>query len=329
MHRTLITTVLAASLIGTFDFSTVSAADLAEAGLVDATIEAPAPPVEAQLIGRGFRGGGGVRRGGGGGFRRGGGGMRRSGARSGGYRASRSSGARRSGSARRTSSGRRSSAHASTRHASSRSSHSTHASKARSSARSSHQSAKTSHGKQANHAGRNGHGRGRGGGYYGGGGAAWDASAIVDGGYLRYVVPVFPDIAPVVVDPRPAVITLVNPMATHTPVFYALGGEQYSLEAGQEIGHDDGTQVITFNRGGAFGEMSYTLAPGTYEFVGTDHGWDLHSVSNEVALKTTVASDNDAKATETNEIATNGTATTVVEETTSKKEAPLSWLGGR
>ena len=58
MKRTFISTVLTASLLVTFDFSTLSAADLGLAGLGDLG-SVSTPPVETQLIAR--RGGGGRR----------------------------------------------------------------------------------------------------------------------------------------------------------------------------------------------------------------------------------------------------------------------------
>lgn len=40
--------------------------------------------------------------------------------------------------------------------------------------------------------------------------------------------------------------------------------------------------MISFNRGGGFGDATYTLTEGTYEFKAGDQGWD-------VRRKTTVA----------------------------------------
>jgi len=101
------------------------------------------------------------------------------------------------------------------------------------------------------------------------------------------VVPIVPDVVPVVVDPQPAVITLMNPADTNAPVNYSLGNNQYSLAAGDEMVHEEGAQVISFNRGGQFGEARYTLQPGTYRFVATNHGWDLHTVTEEATAETT------------------------------------------
>jgi hypothetical protein len=322
MKRILITTVLAVGLLGTYEYGTLPAAELGlDSDIV--TQEISTAPVTSQLLARGFRGGGGRRGGGGfrrgggggrrgGGFRRGGGGARRGGGRSGGYRSARSS---RSGGSRHAST-RRSSGRSQTRHASSRSSRSRNA-------RSNHRT--NNHANTRNRNSRNG----RNGGGAGGGGAAWDAGALVDGGdygdygdYLPDVVPVVPDIAPVVVDPQPAVITLVNPADTRTPVYYNLGGSQYVLEAGQEAAHGDATQVITFDRGGSFGMVSYTLQPGTYEFVATNAGWDLHTVTQQVAADTPV--------TETASTSNTDKAVTSTSETAVAKESnPLTWAAGR
>ena len=97
------------------------------------------------------------------------------------------------------------------------------------------------------------------------------------------VTPYVPDVIPVDVNPRPVVITLLNPAETRAAVNYSLAGTVYTLEPGQSASHGEETQEIAFDRGGSFGEARYTLAPGTYRFVSTDHGWDLHSVTSEIA----------------------------------------------
>jgi hypothetical protein len=301
MKRTLFSTVVAATLLITLDSSTLSAADLESVLTGDPNTAVSAPPAETLLISRGFRGGGG-RRGGGfrGGSRRGGGfrsgGARRSGGyrsaarrgggyRSGGYRsAGRSGGSRtaRSGGARRSATSHRSNAS----HGQNRRSNATHSSK------NGHNGSRTN---SRNHSGRNG-GRDRGGNGGGGWGAAWDAGDLVPvvdvTPYVPDVAPVdvtpvVPDVTPVVVDPRPVVITLLNPAETHAPVNYNLGGTLYTLEAGQSAAYGEETQVIAFDRGGSFGEARYTLAPGTYRFVFTNQGWELNSVSAEVAGENT------------------------------------------
>jgi hypothetical protein len=259
MKRTLISTVVTASLLVTFDFSTLLAADLESVLWGDVHAAVSQPPVETQLISRGLRGGGTRGR-----VRRGGG-VRRSGGyrgafRNGGYRTARSGGARRAIASRR-----------------------------------SNGQSRLSNAARSNRAGRNGSnqsrsgrtgGRNRAGGW-GGWGAARYAGGLVPvfdvTPYVPEIVPVVPDITPVVVDPRPIVVTLLNPAETHAPVNYNVGGTPYTLEAGQSAGHGEETQVIAFDRGGSFGEARYTLAPGTYRFVNTDHGWDLNTVTSEIA----------------------------------------------
>lgn len=81
----------------------------------------------------------------------------------------------------------------------------------------------------------------------------------------------------------PAPITILNPANTGRPVNYTLGAGQFSIESAQSLVHNDGTQVIVFDRGGDFGTATYTLEPGTYRFVLTDAGWDLNTVRDEVA----------------------------------------------
>jgi hypothetical protein len=66
-----------------------------------------------------------------------------------------------------------------------------------------------------------------------------------------------------------------------------------TLEAGQSVNHDQGTQVIAFKRGGSFGNARYTLEPGTYRFVATDHGWDLRTVTQETVADTNLSNDAD------------------------------------
>ncbi len=292
MKRTLITTVLTVSLVTVFEFSTLPAAELDQAALGDATKSVDSGTDFTQLIARGrggFRGGGGARRGGGG-FRRSGG-FRSGGFRSGGYRAGgarRTSSVRRGGAVRRTGGMRRSNgAHAQSRYTSNgRSSHA-------SNARSNNRGGQRNNGASRNHTGNH---RGNGGGSDGRGGAGgWDGAIVpvdVDP-YVPDLVPVVPDVVPVVVDPQPVVITLMNPAETRTTLSYNLGGGQYVLEAGQSMGHGDETQVIAFDRGGSFGEARYTLEPGAYRFVATDHGWDLRTVTEEVATDTTVSNDTD------------------------------------
>jgi hypothetical protein len=249
MKRILLTSVITFGLITTFDFATLTADDVIPATKEGATEAIPAPPLESEAISRGFRGGGG-------GFRRGGGG---GGYRSGGYR----SGGYRSGGYRSGGSG----AHTQPHYANNGSNNGR--SSGANNARSNNRGGNANHSNGGKSSGKNG---GKGGSGNGDGGGAWDADAIV----LVDVIPYTPDFAPVV-------ITLLNPVETRLPVNYSLGGGLYTLEAGQWVGHGDATQIISFDRGGSFGQAQYTLAPGTYRFVSTDHGWDLYTVSDQAA----------------------------------------------
>jgi hypothetical protein len=94
-------------------------------------------------------------------------------------------------------------------------------------------------------------------------------------------------------DPVAAVspITLLNPTETGRTVSYTLNSGDYSVDpAGSKV-HNDGTTVIAFDRGGVFGQATYTLQPGTYRFAMTDKGLDLRSVTPQVATDQ-VAADN-------------------------------------
>jgi hypothetical protein len=88
-----------------------------------------------------------------------------------------------------------------------------------------------------------------------------------------------------VVDPVPVVasIRILNPASTGRLVNYMLGAGQFSIDSAQSMVHNDGTQVITFDRGDGFGTAAYTLDPGTYRFTLTEAGWDLVTVTDQVA----------------------------------------------
>jgi hypothetical protein len=66
-----------------------------------------------------------------------------------------------------------------------------------------------------------------------------------------------------------APITILNSVEVGTAVNYTLGAGDYSLEPARSMVHNDGAQVIVFDRGGSFGQATYTLQPGTYRFVKT------------------------------------------------------------
>lgn len=82
-------------------------------------------------------------------------------------------------------------------------------------------------------------------------------------------------------------ILLLNPADNLGEIHYLLAGDPFAMEAGmmQEMRRD--ATVIRFDRGPGFGEARYTLRPGTYRFVVTDHGWDLVKVLYEAILDNT------------------------------------------
>lgn len=58
----------------------------------------------------------------------------------------------------------------------------------------------------------------------------------------------------------------------------------YTMEAGQSQKlASKGSWVITFNRGGGFGDAKYTLTEGIYEFTVGDQGWDIRRKAEVVA----------------------------------------------
>jgi hypothetical protein len=83
--------------------------------------------------------------------------------------------------------------------------------------------------------------------------------------------------------PVPAPITILNPAETGRAVNYTLGSAEYSIEPSHSLAHNDGTQVITFQRGASSGQATYTLQPGTYRFVMTNTGWDLRAATDQLA----------------------------------------------
>jgi hypothetical protein len=83
--------------------------------------------------------------------------------------------------------------------------------------------------------------------------------------------------------PVPAPITILNPAETGRAVNYTLGSADYSIEPSRSMAHNDGTQVITFERGASLGRAAYTLQPGTYRFVMTNTGWDLRTATDQLA----------------------------------------------
>src|SRR5580704_4590449 len=123
------------------------------------------------------------------------------------------------------------------------------------------------HNKNNNHHNRH-HGR------YGWGDGADGDGGDSDGGANPYAVDSMPVGAP---------ITILNPAETGRAVNYTLGSAEYSIEPSHSLAHNDGTQVITFERGASFGQATYTLQPGTYRFVMTNTGWDLRTATDQLA----------------------------------------------
>jgi hypothetical protein len=81
----------------------------------------------------------------------------------------------------------------------------------------------------------------------------------------------------------PAPITILNPAETGRTVSYTLGSTAYSIEPSRSLAHNNGTQVIAFDRGASLGQATYTLQPGTYRFVMTNAGWDLRAATDQLA----------------------------------------------
>jgi hypothetical protein len=72
----------------------------------------------------------------------------------------------------------------------------------------------------------------------------------------------------------PQFLVLVNP--SDVEIGYLVNGEVHRLGPGErhEIGSDQ-NWAIEFHRGGDFGEATYELSAGTYEFRVGDSGWEL------------------------------------------------------
>jgi hypothetical protein len=74
-------------------------------------------------------------------------------------------------------------------------------------------------------------------------------------------------------------ITLLNPQENRQMIAYTIDSTQDSLALDQSTVYQGGTRVITFDRGGNFGQAQYTLQPGTYRFAASAHGWELFAVA--------------------------------------------------
>jgi hypothetical protein len=80
-------------------------------------------------------------------------------------------------------------------------------------------------------------------------------------------------------------IILANPEDSGGPVSYDLSGFAYTIEPGSiQTLTTRPSWVVTFDRGGSFGQASYTLTNGTFTFTPTEKGWDLIETSYEVTL---------------------------------------------
>ena len=82
----------------------------------------------------------------------------------------------------------------------------------------------------------------------------------------------------------PVLVRIMNPAATNFPISFVINGEVVRLQAG-EAGEFriDGSGLVKFDRGGTFGESSYTLKPGDYRFEPTAKGWELYVESAAAA----------------------------------------------
>lgn len=76
--------------------------------------------------------------------------------------------------------------------------------------------------------------------------------------------------------------------AEGTAVNYTLDNvHKYSMDSGQSQKlASKGAWVITFNRGGGFGDASYTLTEGSYEFKVGDQGWDVQRKAEALEVAT-------------------------------------------
>ena len=78
----------------------------------------------------------------------------------------------------------------------------------------------------------------------------------------------------------PVLVRIMNPTATNGPISFMINGQVVQLQAG-EAGEFrvDGSGLVKFDRGGNFGESSYTLKQGDYRFAPTAKGWELYEES--------------------------------------------------
>ena len=76
------------------------------------------------------------------------------------------------------------------------------------------------------------------------------------------------------------IVRIVNPAETQSTLSFAINGRAYSLEAGktQEL-ELTANMVIEFDHGTENKTGRYVLSDGTYHFVPTPQGWDLHDAN--------------------------------------------------
>ncbi len=71
-------------------------------------------------------------------------------------------------------------------------------------------------------------------------------------------------------------VSIVNPLGSGVEIHYLVNDKVFHLGPGQRHGmKNEGPVQVRFHRGGTFGEAILLLTPGRYDFVATDHGWDL------------------------------------------------------
>jgi hypothetical protein len=75
-------------------------------------------------------------------------------------------------------------------------------------------------------------------------------------------------------------IRIASPADAGAPLGYTLNEYSFEIKPGdhQDL-TTDRTWVISFNRGGDFGDAEYTLDTGEYTFGPSDHGWELFHTS--------------------------------------------------
>lgn len=80
-------------------------------------------------------------------------------------------------------------------------------------------------------------------------------------------------------------IVIANPKTTRTTINYNINGNHYVMEPGmvQKLAPTQ-KWIIEFDRGGDFGDATYTLSEGTYHFTPTDKGWQIYKHRFDVVL---------------------------------------------